>query len=1221
MCALTGDLYDQFVGALWSAFPTEFDLLEMVRVHLNGNLYQLVAAYGGNNLHFGLIQWAEAHGQTERLLEAARSCKPGNTDLVGFQRRYFEWKGRREAGDANPCAPLTPHTQNPYPGLRSFTEKDGKVFFGRTQMIARLHDTVRELSENNRMPRFISVVGASGAGKSSLVRAGLVPALRKSAPDWIIKRMVPGDTPLTMVAQQFLQFAGPRSLRAICGELNSGPAALHVLALEALARRPEGAFFVLAIDEFEEVFSESVAQAERTLFMQQLIQAASTRGGRCLIVVAMRADFYPRVGELEYGGLANAITASQTIVGRMGEDDLRDVIVCPARETGVQVEEALVEALIHDATVDPGGLPLLQHALRELYEGRRTDVLTITEYRAGGGLQRRVAEWADTVYKGLTREQREVARLIFLRLVQHGEGTQDTRRRVSTGAVHPFGVSRTDVEAVIDKLVSARLLMTDQQTTESEPVLYIAHDALIQAWPTLKTWLDEDQESSRIRRRLSENAEEWNRRGRPELDFYTPAQLATAKEWEDQHPHELNRTEKEFLEMSTRLRTAQQDAEIERERLHSRRLSTALAIAGVLVVLLVGVALATLAKMEEASRLALVAEAAQLTTLAESVFEDDPLLGVRLAIEGLELVPDDSSGSSEPARKLTWNLMRYGRLRKLSDHAQDTLPFDSSLFVLQFGPRRSAAGFVVCDAPEVCRTHDGQRLALSGRPSRIFALPGFPYYVVNYEHAASELLREDGNETIRLNGPVRTATSESNSSREQVPALFYGADRSCFVVAYDGLPGELRCIGNERVAQLAEEVSSASFDLPAPHFFVAYSGGHASELRRSDTGDIVAALGNARGVSADTTSPYFLVQYDQRPSELYRTDGSRVSVLTGRANFALSVKDTPYFVVNLDDNRAELRSVDSDMSEALPGRVSGVYSRPNARYFLVGYDSLDQPGEIRWTDSGRQAPLLGPGDRVIPSPDAAHYLVMHVSSAYLYRLDTGENVIPTINEVASACFSAEGRYFAVISGGEAETEPLRIYRTDNGALIGSLRERPTQIAFSPNGSFALVNFAEDRSALWRIDTGRMITLSHAVALYGERLDPSLPLGFVTWDESQATGVFFSQAAEYTVVVYQNGESELWRVRDNPRLISRLGLGLKGCRFDVRNGRLVVWYSDGRAYLLDLPWLSAMAGGLAEHSPQELVRVACEGPLSPGRFDTKQVVAHLGGRSPAACQMQ
>ncbi|MBI1878288.1 MAG: hypothetical protein HYR94_08700 [Chloroflexi bacterium] len=484
--------------------------------------------------------------------------------------------------------PRKPFTgRNPYRGLRKFTEDEAEFFFGRNAAIQSLLDTIKQLvdAETSReLPDLVTVLGPSGSGKSSLVRAGLIPALQQGrlpgSEHWFIKVMVPNVHPLDEVAAQFVEPTG-RGLPAVRADLNTGEKALHQLMLESLTRagKPEDAVFVLVMDQFEELFTLCEDEAERQAFLAQLLYVSRTRRNRGLIILTMRADFYGKAAA--YKRLADVITLNQMLVSPMTDKELREAILLPAEAVGLELEKALVETLLNDTAKAPGVLPLLQHTLQELFNQRDGNLLTLEAYRAMGGVKGALAHRADAILDSMPMPQRHIVRRIFMRLIQPEEGAVATRRRATFNEVLTEDSEASEVEAVVQILTDANLIVAGRNEETGEILLDVTHEALLEEWPRFQSWLDYDRQGLRIRQQLSLAAQDWEGRKRDNDSLYRGARLLEAEEWVAKFPGEINPLEQAFFEAS---QAARNRAEAEKRK-RTRWLIRGLTVGLILVAL------------------------------------------------------------------------------------------------------------------------------------------------------------------------------------------------------------------------------------------------------------------------------------------------------------------------------------------------------------------------------------------------------------------------------------------------------------------------------------------------------------------------------------------------------------------------------------------------------------------------------------------------------------
>lgn len=399
-----------------------------------------------------------------------------------------------------------PDTTCPYPGLTAFNVVEGRLFFGRERLVAQGLD---RLGAN----RFLAVVGPSGSGKSSLARAGLLASLNDKATagheHWHVVAIRPGAHPMASLA------AG-------------------------LATKDSASATAVLVDQFEEVFTECANPAERTEFFDALVRLTEDPARFVAVIVVVRADFYGQCAA--HADIAVALAQSQLLVGPMGEAELRRAIERPAQQTGLRLDEGLADALVADVADQPGALPLLATALRELWDRRKGQVLTLESYVETGGVLGAVARLAERAYGELPPSLHATAQRVLFRLAAPGEGTRMVRRRVSRSEL--AGMNDANVDLVVNALADHRLLSADDDGVE------IAHEAVLWEWPRLRAWLEEDLEGLRTHRTLTAAAEAWEQGGRDPDEVLRGVRLASIVQWAETRPVELTRTEADYLNAS-----------------------------------------------------------------------------------------------------------------------------------------------------------------------------------------------------------------------------------------------------------------------------------------------------------------------------------------------------------------------------------------------------------------------------------------------------------------------------------------------------------------------------------------------------------------------------------------------------------------------------------------------------------------------------------------------
>ena len=565
-------------------------------------------------LHRAASDWAQA--QASRRLEATADRAAGERgDLRTAQAELAgsvaDLQAARERGDLYLVEPADPSAPEvcPFRGLAPFDAVHSAYFFGRERLVAGL--VARVVGST-----LLAVVGPSGSGKSSVLRAGLLPALANGmlpgSQRWRQVLIRPGEHPLAATQRALARLAP--------GEGQGDGADPLAAALGSLAPDER---LVLAVDQFEEAFTACRDEDERAAFTDALVRAADDTDQRVVVVLAIRADFYGRCAE--YPSLSAQISANNVLVGPMSRKELRRAIELPARKAGLRVEPGLVSALVDDVAGQPGGLPLLSTALLELWQERSGRTLREASYAASGGVSGAVARLAEGAYRRLSEPERERARAILLRLADAEESAL-VRRRVA--------LSELEVERDEDAAGALAVLTESRLVTIDEAAVEVAHEALLREWPRLRRWLEEDAEGRRLHQHLIHAAAEWHGSEHDPAELYRGARLASALDWAASHDPELNELERAFLEESQ----AASEREAERQRRTNRRLRTLLAGVGVLLAAAVIAGVIALSERQGA-RDAATAETAQRLG-AQALTEDRLDRALMLANTGVAL--DDS---------------------------------------------------------------------------------------------------------------------------------------------------------------------------------------------------------------------------------------------------------------------------------------------------------------------------------------------------------------------------------------------------------------------------------------------------------------------------------------------------------------------------------------------------------------------------------------------------
>jgi WD40 repeat protein/DNA-binding SARP family transcriptional activator len=538
---------------------------------------------------------------------------------------------------------------SPYRGLFSFREEDALYFFGRESFVERLVDTAKGQP-------LVAVIGPSGSGKSSVLHAGLITRLQQGD-GWVIASFRPGNQPYRSLAAALLPILEPEmtetdrlvEIRKMALALEEGFLPLNDVVDRIVGKNPRTRRLLLVADHFEELYTSSPDMADRRQFLESLMGAIGSQQFRSdptfCFTLAVRADFLGHV--LAYRPFADAFQDASLILGPMNREELGRAIEKPAGIQGVSFESGLVERILADVGDEPGNLPLLEFALTTLWERQSDRQLTHADYESTGKVEGALTRYADEVYEGLSQEEQDKARHVFVQLVRPGQQSVDSRRlsrRVELGEEN---------WALAQRLADARLVVIDWDPAGQETV-ELAHETLIRRWGRLRMWLEENRAFRFWQERLRAALHQWQASDRDEGALLRGVPLDEAEIWLVERRDQLSQAEIDFIEASCALRDRlqaereRQQAEREQAQLVRERTRRWITV-GLAAGLLIAVALLTLAAWQwnSARQAREVAEAQRdqtqntlsslLASQAELLLEDQPDLAQLLAVEAFNI--------------------------------------------------------------------------------------------------------------------------------------------------------------------------------------------------------------------------------------------------------------------------------------------------------------------------------------------------------------------------------------------------------------------------------------------------------------------------------------------------------------------------------------------------------------------------------------------------------
>lgn len=532
-------LYEMLTGTLPFTGPTPFD---MIQQHINTPMPPLAANRAG------------LPAALDAVIRCATAKDP--QDRYADTPSFFQEYRRAVDGMVNVHPVLVSYEEedsdleitNPFKGLRAFGEADADNFFGRETLVQQL---LARLGEGGDLSRFLAVIGPSGSGKSSVVRAGLIPALRRGglpgSENWFLVDMLPGKHPFEELEASLLRVAvnPPESLLS---QMKDGSRGL-LRAIHRILPADEAVELVLVIDQFEEVFTLVDDESERALLLESLAAAVLDERSRLHVIITLRADFTDR--PLRYVDFGELMNRRFEFVLPLTMDEVERAVAGPAQRVGLRLEKGLVSTILREAGNQPGTLPLLQYALSELFDKRDGRTLTNKAYHEIGGVLGALGRSAESIYQNLEKTEKLAARQLFLRLVTLGEGTEDTRRRMLREELEAIDASQHSViQNVIVHFGKARLLTFDHDPLTRGATVEVAHEALLQEWKRLRDWLYESRADIRLQRQLAAAAKEWLAAQQDASFLMAGSRLDQFESWAANSTVALTKIEHAFIDIS-----------------------------------------------------------------------------------------------------------------------------------------------------------------------------------------------------------------------------------------------------------------------------------------------------------------------------------------------------------------------------------------------------------------------------------------------------------------------------------------------------------------------------------------------------------------------------------------------------------------------------------------------------------------------------------------------
>jgi uncharacterized delta-60 repeat protein len=934
------------------------------------------------------------------------------------------------------CLGQTPpayDSRSPFRGLESFRPEDAAYFFGREALTKKL---VQKLNDHN----FLAVLGASGSGKSSLVMAGLIPALN-------------------------VPYATPALHRTQCGASVFRPGAEPLAELEkALQAGPA----LLVVDQFEELFTLS-AREQRAGFISRLLEQSQ----RLRVVITLRADFLGEVAPFK--SLKDEVQNHQEIIPPMDEAELRRAMEGQAGCAGLRFESDLSQQMLDDVSGEPGAMPLLQHALWTLWTRRHGRWLRAEEYRAFGGVKQAIASTAETVYARCTELERERLRDIFLRLTRLDESAdgRDTRRRVLLRDLIPADSDPAATTLLIKQLADARLVVVTGDEVE------VAHEALIRHWERLRAWLNDDRDNLRLREGVSDDARRWDNANREEtlLNHRGPRlELALAM---SKNPHyRLNPVEQAYLDGCVALRKR----EIKTRETLRRRIIMGLATGLVIALVLAGFAVY---QMSQAQRQTQIALARQLAAQAQVLFaggNSKQMTAVQLAIQSMRMLP-----TSEAAQILQNNTLAQPTARMAHGDVVNAVAFSQNGKYIVSGSGDNTV--------RVWESATGKEIA--------YMIHGSWVNSVAFSPDGKYVVSGSADHTLSVWDATTGKGISLMTHDNYVESVAFSPDGKYVVSGSldNSLRVWEANTGKEIVRMIHDNaVNSVTFS-PDGKYVVSASWDKTARVWDATTGKEIARMTHNDDVWAVAFSPdgkYIVSGSDDNTARVWDVaTGKEIARMT-HDGFVRSVAFSPdgkYIISGSSDNTTRVWDVATGKEIGRfvqDGFVNSVGFSPDGKYVVSG--SSDNTARVWDILTGHEIARMTHDNSVsfVAFSPNGKYVVSgsYDNTVRVWAIESGQGVArTTIHPLIYAVALSQDKRFVVLGTQNGDVRVVDVIVGNEVALVTNL-SLVNSVAFSPDGKYVVSGHADSTARVWNVSTGRQIAqMTHGNFVNAVALSP------------------------------------------------------------------------------------------------------------------------------------